>query len=58
MPVTAPAFQQTWLLWAVEAGTTGIHQILASTPNRGEWPLPLTRADLYVGRADASSEAV
>ncbi len=32
-----------------EAGTTGIYQILASRPNRGEWPLPLSRADLYVG---------
>ena len=33
-----------------EAGTTGIYQILASKPNRGEWPVPLARADLYVGR--------
>ncbi len=33
-----------------EAGTTGIYQILASRPNRGEWPLPLTRGDLYADR--------
>ena len=33
-----------------EAGTTGIYQILASRPNRGEWPVPLSRADLYAGR--------
>ena len=32
-----------------EAGTTGVYQILASRPNRGQWPLPLSRADLYVG---------
>ncbi len=30
-----------------EAGTTGVYQILASKPNRGEWPLPLSRGDLY-----------
>ena len=30
-----------------EAGTTGIYQILASKPNRGEWPVPLSRGDLY-----------
>ena len=30
-----------------EAGTTGIYQVLASKPNRGEWPLPLSRGDLY-----------
>ena len=35
-----------------EAGTTGIYQILASRPNRGEWPLPLSRGDLYGGRVD------
>jgi cyclopropane-fatty-acyl-phospholipid synthase len=34
-----------------EAGTTGVYQILASRPKRGEWPLPLSRADLYAGRA-------
>ncbi|MDO8777219.1 MAG: cyclopropane-fatty-acyl-phospholipid synthase family protein [Burkholderiaceae bacterium] len=33
-----------------ESGGTGIYQILASTPNRGEWPVPLSRRDLYVGR--------
>lgn len=33
-----------------EAGTTGIYQILASKPNRGEWPIPLARADHCVGR--------
>ena len=30
-----------------EAGGTGIYQILASKPNRGEWPVPLSRSDLY-----------
>ena len=35
-----------------EAGTTGVYQILASKPNRGEWPVPLSRSDLYAGCAD------
>ena len=30
-----------------EAGSTGIYQILASRPNKGEWPVPLSRSDLY-----------
>ena len=30
-----------------EAGTTGVYQILAFRPNRGEWPVPLSRGDLY-----------
>ena len=34
-----------------EAGTTGVYQILASKPNRGEWPVPLSRGDLYAGCA-------
>jgi cyclopropane-fatty-acyl-phospholipid synthase len=34
-----------------EAGTTGVYQILASRPNRGEWPVPLSRGDLYAGCA-------
>ena len=33
-----------------EAGGTGIYQILASSRNRGEWPVPLSRGDLYAGR--------
>ena len=42
-----------------EAGTTGIYQILASKPNRGEWPVPLTRGDLYAGRrVDGVNEAL
>ena len=40
-----------------EAGTTGVYQILASKPNRGEWPLPLSRGDLYAGNA-GSTEGV
>ena len=40
-----------------EAGTTGIYQILASRPNRGEWPVPLSRADLYAGRVDGRQRA-
>ena len=34
-----------------EAGTTGVYQILASRPNRGEWSVPLSRGDLYAGCA-------
>lgn len=30
-----------------EAGGTGIYQIVASNRNCGEWPVPLTRSDLY-----------
>ena len=30
-----------------ESGCTGIYQILASKPNGGEWPVPLSRGDLY-----------
>ena len=41
-----------------EAGTTGIYQILASAPNRGEWPVPLSRSDLYTGRVVEKKEAV
>ena len=39
-----------------EAGTTGVYQILASKPNRGAWPLPLTRSDLYAGNVGVSKE--
>ena len=35
-----------------ESGGMGIYQILASKPNGGEWPVPLSRGDLY-----ASGEA-
>ena len=41
-----------------EAGTTGVYQILASRPNRGEWPVPLSRGDLYAGRVGAQEGAV
>ena len=47
---------RAWRLYKVacalefEAGGTGIYQILASSRNRGEWPVPLSRGDLYVGR--------
>ena len=40
-----------------EAGTTGIYQILASTRNRGEWPVPWSRGDLYAGRVGAQEGA-
>ena len=30
-----------------ESGSTGIYQILASSRNRGEWPVPMSRGDLY-----------
>ena len=33
-----------------ETGGTGIYQILVSNRNRGEWPVPLSRGDLYLGR--------
>lgn len=33
-----------------EAGGAGSDQILAHKPNRGGWPVPLTRGDLYAGR--------
>ena len=41
-----------------EAGTTGVYQILASRPNRGEWPVPLSRGDLYAGRVGGQEGAV
>ena len=41
-----------------EAGTTGVYQILASTPNRGEWPVPLSRSDLYIDLAGGHGGAV
>jgi cyclopropane-fatty-acyl-phospholipid synthase len=31
-----------------ESGGTGIYQILATNRSRGTWPVPLTRADLYL----------
>jgi len=31
-----------------ESGGTGIYQILASKRDRGAWPVPMTRCDLYV----------
>jgi cyclopropane-fatty-acyl-phospholipid synthase len=40
-----------------EAGTLGIYQILASKPNRGEWPVPLSRGDLHASRVDSSEWA-
>ena len=33
-----------------ESGGTGIYQILASRPDRGMWPVPLSRSDLYATR--------
>lgn len=39
-----------------EAGTTGIYQILASKPNRGEWPVPLARTDLCVAAMAAPAD--
>ena len=33
-----------------ESGGTGIYQILASRPDRGIWPVPLSRSDLYAAR--------
>ena len=53
--VDEPTFR-VWRLYMAacalefESGGTGIYQILASSRNGGEWPLPLSRGDLYVGR--------
>jgi len=53
--VDEPTFR-VWRLYMAacalefESGGTGIYQILASSRNRGEWPLPLSRGDLYTGR--------
>lgn len=33
-----------------ESGGTGVYQILASRHNRGAWPVPLSRRDLYIER--------
>ena len=33
-----------------ESGGTGIYQILASRPDRGRWPVPLSRGDLHAAR--------
>ncbi|VWC92052.1 cyclopropane-fatty-acyl-phospholipid synthase [Burkholderia contaminans] len=33
-----------------EAGGSGVYQILASNRHHGEWPVPLTRRDLYRSR--------
>lgn len=53
--VDEPTFR-VWRLYMAacalefEAGGTGIYQILASRRHRGNWPLPLSRADLYTAR--------
>jgi cyclopropane-fatty-acyl-phospholipid synthase len=50
--VGEPAYR-TWRLYMAacalefESGGTGVYQILASRPNRGEWPVTLSRRDLY-----------
>ena len=41
-----------------ESGGTGIYQILASKPDSGRWPVPLTRADLYPSTELAHSAQV
>ncbi len=53
--VDEPTFR-VWRLYMAacalefESGGTGIYQILASRRNGGEWPVPLSRGDLYAGR--------
>jgi cyclopropane-fatty-acyl-phospholipid synthase len=32
-----------------ESGGTGVYQILASARNKGKWPVPLLRRDIYTG---------
>lgn len=55
--VDEPTFR-VWRLYMAacalefESGGTGIYQIVASTRNQGEWPVPLSRADLYRGQRD------
>ena len=58
--------EAAWRVWRLymaacalefEAGGTGIHQILASSRQRGTWPVPLTRADLYRSAVPASGRA-
>lgn len=34
-----------------ESGGTGVYQVLASKRDRGVWPVPLTRRDLYIDQA-------
>ena len=34
-----------------ESGGTGVYQVLASKRDRGAWPVPLTRRDLYIDQA-------
>ncbi len=50
--------EAAWRIWRLymaacalefEAGGIGIYQILASNRQRGAWPVPLTRTDLYHG---------
>ncbi|WP_018991649.1 SAM-dependent methyltransferase [Aromatoleum toluclasticum] len=49
------AVWRVWHLYMVacalefEAGSTGVYQILTSSRQRGSWPVPLTRTDLYHG---------
>nr|WP_235952850.1 cyclopropane-fatty-acyl-phospholipid synthase family protein [Noviherbaspirillum galbum] len=51
-----PVNYRVWRLYLAgcalefESGGAGIHQILASKRDRGRWPLPLTRDDLYPHR--------
>jgi cyclopropane-fatty-acyl-phospholipid synthase len=53
--VDEPTFR-VWRLYMAacalefESGGAGIYQILASRRNGGEWPVPLSRDDLYAGR--------
>lgn len=55
------AAYRVWLLYMAacalefEAGGTGVYQVLASKPDRGRWPVPLTRGDLYGGAMPASA---
>ena len=58
--------ERTYRIWRLymaacalefEDGGTGIFQILASRPNGGKWPVPLSRDDLYVGRDGRRREA-
>jgi cyclopropane-fatty-acyl-phospholipid synthase len=56
--------EETYRVWRLymaacalmfERGGLGVYQVLGSLRHQGEWPLPLTRQDVYAGARDAAS---
>ncbi|OOG55385.1 hypothetical protein [Polaromonas sp. C04] len=45
--VVAPQGRAATFTLEFESGGTGIYQILASRRDRGRWPVPMSRRDLY-----------